>query len=346
MTARQICKEARVFFLIAKAHSFPATVYLLQIPVSSSHIRLIGWPLLIIFDCYLLDIESSRHTNRLLSTHAFNNISLKINSMSPNFYNPISDNHTTDHWLDFTLIVPLCTVGNVGQLACDLLISTLLNKKSCKLVGRIWSPALMPVVGPNAYDDFDDPPFKQPTTSTEVYESVAKKLVIIQQRTSYFKDLKHLYIKDFVQWVQECRFSNVIVLTSSFAQCNPDTEHLGQQTTIPYYIVTENSKSTGQLQSLNLKHVPTEKESSALRNGLTYLPGSGLTKLLIEAFDKSHIPATFLVQFCSEGENTQDAYVMADVVDRLLSLDIQDQHRSIGASCDNWVEPHSWRHNC
>lgn len=266
--------------------------------------------------------------------------------MSPNFYNPISDSDNSDHWSDHTLIVPLCTVGNVGQLACDLIISTLLDKSSCKLAGRIYSPALMPVVGPNAYDDFDDSPIKQPTTSTEVYESVTKKLVIIQQRTSYFRDLRHLYVKDFVQWVQKCRFSNVIVLTSSFAQCNPDTENLGQQTAIPYYIATKNSKSTGQLQLLRLKRVPDERESSALRNGLTYLPGSGLTKPLFEAFENSSIPATFLVQFCSEGENTQDAYVMADVVDRLLSLNIQDQNRTIGSSGDNWIEPCSWRQGC
>lgn len=269
-----------------------------------------------------------------------------MNSILANFYNPISDNDNTNHWSDYTLIVPLCTVGNVGQLACDLLISTLLDKDSCKLVGRIYSPALMPVVGPNAYDDFDDSPIKQPTTSTEVYESVAKKLVIIQQRTTYFRELKHLYIKDFVQWVHRCQFSNVLVLTSSFAQCNPDTENLGQQTMIPYYIVTKNSKSTGQLQLLNLRQVPDEKESRALRNGLTYLPGSGLTKSLIVAFDESMIPATFLVQFCSEGENTQDAYVMADVVDRLLLLDIQDGNKATGSAGDSWVEPCSWRRNC
>lgn len=98
------------------------------------------------------------------------------------FYNPL-DKNKSDRWPGHTLIMPICAVGNVGQLAVDLLISTFIgNNDDCKLIGRIYSPAIMAVAGPNAYT-LNGPP----STSTEVYEYPAKKMVIIQQRSSYFK---------------------------------------------------------------------------------------------------------------------------------------------------------------
>jgi len=47
---------------------------------------------------------------------------------------------------------PCVTVGNVGQLAVDLIISTLLRSKEIVHVGKIVTDALRPVVGPNPYD--------------------------------------------------------------------------------------------------------------------------------------------------------------------------------------------------
>lgn len=201
----------------------------------------------------------------------------------------------------------------------------------------------MPVVGPNAFNHAKDS--NQPSTSTEVYECPSKKLIIIQQRTSYFKELKHLYVKDFVQWIRECQFAKVIVLTSSFSQCNPDTGNLGQESNSLYYVATGrlDDDINRLMESLNLRQVPDEKTNIALRNGLTYLPGSGLTKMLIESFRKHSIGATFLIQFCSEGENMQDAYVVANAVDKLpLVCDPSLKHQLLESS-DSWVEPISWR---
>lgn len=265
-------------------------------------------------------------------------------SQPPPFYNSVSTSEADiKRWINYTLLVPLCAVGNVGQLACDLIISTLLSNGLCKLAGRIYSPALMPVAGPNAYDHNSDN--DQPSTATEVYECPSKKLVIMQQRTSYFRELKHLYIREFVQWVQDCKFAKVIVLTSSFAQCNPDTAHLGQESSSPYYIVTgESSEDLSRLlESLHLRQVPDEKTNTALRNGLTYLPGSGLTRMLIESFRNYSIAATFLIQFCSEGENIQDAYIVANAVDKLpLICDAHSKHQLL-SSDNGWVEPSSWQ---
>lgn len=52
-----------------------------------------------------------------------------------------------------TLILPCVSVGNVPQLTCDLLISTLINidEQNIKLIGHINSDGLMPVAGPDPY---------------------------------------------------------------------------------------------------------------------------------------------------------------------------------------------------
>lgn len=280
------------------------------------------------------------------------------------FYNPLDPTHPR-MWPNYTLVIPICAVGNIGQLASDLVISTLLSKQQCQLVGRIYSHALMPVVGPNAFSSGPG----APTTSTEVYESKQHKLVIVQQRTSYFKSLKHLYIGDLIDWIKNGQFEQVLVLTSSFAQCNPDTSQLGDPSSCPIRAITTGSFDTqsSRWQSLGLKHLPGKRELKLVtQDWLTYLPGSGLTRQLIRACERAFIPAAFLVDFCSEGINLHDCYQVVELLDRYLCLcepceqaagwparDSGDAAATTltrttttttvqGQVHSKWVEPYSW----
>ncbi|RWS31754.1 proteasome assembly chaperone 2-like protein [Leptotrombidium deliense] len=109
------------------------------------------------------------------------------------FYYPLTDEKRD--WSDFTFILPVVAVGNVGQLAVDILLSSLLEKQKCKFVGRFVSDALLPVGGPNAYSLF----FKsnEVMTTCQLYECVDHKLVIMQQRAPCFRVSipKHHYSK-------------------------------------------------------------------------------------------------------------------------------------------------------
>uniref|UniRef100_A0A6G1SGD3 Proteasome assembly chaperone 2 n=1 Tax=Aceria tosichella TaxID=561515 RepID=A0A6G1SGD3_9ACAR len=284
------------------------------------------------------------------------------------FYNPIDPTHPKV-WPDYKLLMPVCAVGNVGQLACDLIISTLLSKNECQLIGRIYSPALMPVVGPNAFS-----PQGPPTTSTEIYESKTHKLIIIQQRTSYFKNLKHTYIEELIRWIKESKFDQLLVLTSSFAQCNPDISQLGDLNMMPIRTITTNVfEKTDAWLGLNLKPLPAKNRLNVVKDGLSYLPGSGLTKSLIKACERASIPAAFLVDFCSEGINLHDCYQVVFVLDKYLNLSCRQtaqvqttQSRGLSATATDlkaalqdiergldggdgaemakrsWVEPYSW----
>lgn len=273
------------------------------------------------------------------------------------FYNSLDPTYK-QIWPDYTLIMPICAVGNIGQLACDLIISTLLTKQQCQLIGRLHSPALMSVVGPNAFA-LQGPP----TTSTEVYESTQHKLVIIQQRTSYFKSLRDIYIAELVHWIKEAKFERVIVLTSSFAQCNPDTSQLGLENACPLRSITTNSfdRYEERWKSLGVRALPDQRSIKVVQDGLTFLPGSGLTKPLIRALEKEFVPAAFLIDFCSEGINICDCYEVVNIIDKYLNLgcnpDVSRCFESLklgnAAICEisrdtaeshggGWVEPFSW----
>lgn len=252
------------------------------------------------------------------------------------FYNPLDPLHPRI-WPDYSLVLPVCAVGNIGQLACDLIISTLLARQECHLIGRIYSPSLMPVVGPNA---FTHRPGLPPTTSTEVYESKKHKLVIIQQRTSYFKSLKHIYIEELVNWVKEAKFDQLLVLTSSFAQCNPDLSlldaEIGSSASCPISCITTKSfdNQSDRWKRLNLKQVPPKKQLKIVsEDGLPYLPGSGLTKPLIRACEKAFIPAAFLIDFCSEGINLHDCYQVVNILGEYWGL--------TGDAADDALQPAS-----
>lgn len=265
------------------------------------------------------------------------------------FYNPLDPTYRKI-FPNYTLIIPVCAVGNIGQLACELLISTLLRKQECLLIGRIYSPALMAVVGPNAFA----PNKGLPTTSTEVYESQKHKLVIILQRTSYYKDLKDIFIQELVNWIKESQFDNILVLSSSFAQCNPDTSQLGNELNweiCPIRSITTRSfQSNDKWLSLNLKQIPNKRTIKVVQDGLTFLPGSGITKPFIKACEKAFIPAAFLIVFCSEGINSKDCYVVANLVDKYLNLGCSGVSNSTeviqcilgGDSVQGWTEPFSW----
>lgn len=243
------------------------------------------------------------------------------------FYNPLDPTYKKI-WPDYTLILPICAVGNVGQLACDLIVSTLLSKRQCELIGRIYSPALMSVVGPNAFC------FKGPlTSSTEVYESKENKLVIVQQRTFYFKELKNIFVDELVNWIKKSQFDKVIVLSSSFAQCNPDLSQIGSYNSIGY-VKTSLFELTDQWKELNINMITDEQIEKIVSEGITYLPGSGITKKLKKALEKSFIPAAVLIDFCSDGVNVRDCYDLANIIDKIFNL---NHGKDI-----TWVEPYSW----
>lgn len=75
----------------------------------------------------------------------------------------------------YALILPSVAVGNVGQLAIDLLVCTLNLKK----IGRFFNSDFIPIVGVNPYMENN----QDICTTLDLYTSKDKKLVVLQIRS-------------------------------------------------------------------------------------------------------------------------------------------------------------------
>ncbi|GAB5579340.1 proteasome assembly chaperone 2 [Prionailurus iriomotensis] len=78
--------------------------------------------------------------------------------------------------------MPAVSVGNVGQLAIDLIISTL---NMCK-IGYFYTDCLVPMVGNNPYATAEENSTEL-SINAEVYSLPSKKLVALQLRSIFIK---------------------------------------------------------------------------------------------------------------------------------------------------------------
>lgn len=103
----------------------------------------------------------------------------------------------------YTLILPSVSVGNVGQLSVDLLISTLGMRRT----GRIFDTSFIPLVGADPYDENSE----DICTSVDFYVSDEKKLVALQIRSPLVnKPSKFFY--DILNFVTDHKISKVIIV--------------------------------------------------------------------------------------------------------------------------------------
>ncbi|CAG5129469.1 unnamed protein product [Candidula unifasciata] len=255
-------------------------------------------------------------------------------------------------WHDFTLILPTVSVGNVGQLAADLIISTLHLER----VGYVLHPSLLPVIGSNPYADDDDSASYKLTTSCEVFESVVSKIVVIQQRAPVIKKIYADWLSD---WIKSQHFRQVVVLTSSFAQDRLDHQISGSPFRILLSPVLEEQE--GEFFKTKLEWVKLEPRQpnpaftqiqspadSLPGNGYLHMPGSGIAKLVFD--NCQELPVLVLLMFVSEGDNALDAVAVADQINKWLSLlpnqdpcDTEEPQGHLKRRPVTWKIPRSWR---
>ncbi|XP_014680983.1 PREDICTED: proteasome assembly chaperone 2-like isoform X2 [Priapulus caudatus] len=227
-------------------------------------------------------------------------------------------------WSDYMLVLPSVSFGNVGQMAVDLLISTFPVKK----VGYMEHEALLPIVGADPYTNSS-----QLSTSCEVYVAVEKQLVIIQQRSPFVKRKKSDYLKQLRSWIKLWNFRNVVMLSSLNAFYRNDAQLLGSQYR---YICNKHSENQceQQLSANGWKQLELRKDYADHPNDTFYMPGGGITKLFMNLCNEGDVPLVVLFVFCSEGDNTGDAFGLVDQLNQWLQLVDKP---------NLWSIPPSWR---
>ncbi|KAF7471762.1 Hypothetical predicted protein [Marmota monax] len=188
----------------------------------------------------------------------------------------------------FTLLMPAVSVGNVGQLAIDLIISTLNMHK----IGYFYTDCLVPIVGNNPYATEEDNSTEL-STNAEVYSLPSKKLVALQLRSIFIKYKSKSFCEKLLSWVQSSGCAKVIVLSSTHSYQRNDL----QLCSTPFrYLLTPSVQKNVQnkIQSLNWQEmekspcIPQMDDSEFC----VRVPGGGITKTLYDerVMTLQHLP--------------------------------------------------------
>ncbi|NXX90076.1 PSMG2 protein, partial [Centropus bengalensis] len=241
----------------------------------------------------------------------------------------------------FTLLMPAVSVGNVGQLAVDLVISTLNMTK----VGYFYTDCLVPMVGNNPYATAEENSVEL-SINAEVYSLPSKKLVVLQIRSPFIKNKYRPFCQALLSWVETSKCARVILLSSSHAYQRDDEQLLG--TPLRYLLTPHLERAVGGLlQELNWK----EMEKAAAYPGISdaekvlHIPGGGITKRLFTESCSKGIQMAVLLKFCSEGDNIPDAFTLVNYLNEWLQL-IKSEVSASNNSTDissQWKIPSSWR---
>ncbi|KAI8504748.1 Proteasome assembly chaperone 2 [Branchiostoma belcheri] len=243
----------------------------------------------------------------------------------------------------YTLILPAVCVGNVGQLTVDLIIHTL----SMERIGYLHTDCLLPMVGNNPFSTSQDDA-SQLATGTEVYRSVEKNIVAVQQRAPLVRGKQSEFRRRLLEWAKQCGFSRVVLLTSSHAYERIDAQMTGTQ--LRYLLSPELEKSVGEVVG-KLKW--TQLERRRLYPGVehregeeqtgVFIPGGGIARKFYQECCEADFPLAVLLTFCAEGDNIPDAFSLANYLNQWLQLVPSRKSGGKGGTPQaEWKIPSSW----
>lgn len=262
-----------------------------------------------------------------------------------------------------TLILPVVSHGNVGQLATDLLVASVTGARR---IGCLDHPALLPCVGRDAFasDEGDGPGGGHIALGMEVYRvggGGGGALCLAQQRAEVTLGSQRSFAADVAEWIADRGFAEVVVLASA-----PSTE----------------AKAPGEIGGTSFQHVTASDapDDRCVAAGIAHRKtsgggGGGATAdqktrdeddrdralppwSLMRALRAANVTAVALIATCSEGDNTEDAAAMADAVAGVLGLGldrggveiraeagekIDEKTTNDGSARIRWTIPPSWR---
>ncbi|KAI8325978.1 hypothetical protein GQ54DRAFT_161397 [Martensiomyces pterosporus] len=231
-----------------------------------------------------------------------------------------------------TLILPAVSIGNVPQLAVDLLINTL----SLPRIGIIDTGSLIPMSGPAGFDHLSE----EKAVPLEVYQTEDKKWTIVQQRSPPLAKHHRVFAQEIVEFIKSGGFDRVILLASSDAALRADALISGPQIrtlTVNWSDEDLVSKfrdlSLNDLADTHAGDAADTDRSEALKKSLKQLHSAGITRPLLERCLEEGVPVAACVSLVNEGDNVPDAIMLANAVNAALEL---------LSGVAQWQPPRSW----
>jgi len=221
---------------------------------------------------------------------------------------------------DSTLIIPSISIGNIPQLANDLLIHSLSFIK----IGNLNHTYLYPFASP--IDTLNDVGQKKGiSTAAEVYHNKELKLTIIQQRSPIIPGCTKTYVNEIIlPFIKETKMVKFLILDSSDAGL---VENLSPGT-IEFYTNEDLLNKSLETLKIGLGEAIQLKDddyshSSYIRSLVTYLQSGDVS---------SDFEVNVLVSYVYEGDNFLDGEHLANKTIEVLNL----------SPIDNWIRPRSW----
>uniref|UniRef100_H2Y8M4 Proteasome assembly chaperone 2 n=1 Tax=Ciona savignyi TaxID=51511 RepID=H2Y8M4_CIOSA len=216
------------------------------------------------------------------------------------------------------LILPAISVGNVGQLACDLIISTLQLQK----IGYFCPECFLPLVGSNPFSTAND---QKLSLTSEVFHSAEHNITVLQFRSPLVKGKRKEFCEKLTTWAKVEKFSQLIILSSCHAFERKDNEITGS----PFRCLI----------SPTFKNLPTQLNWGVFdkkENEELFIPGGGFTKDLYKVCCDSELAVIVLLTYCSEGDNIPDAMLVLDQLNKWKEFCKNEN--------TNWITPISLSH--
>ncbi|CAN0061577.1 unnamed protein product [Ascophyllum nodosum] len=143
------------------------------------------------------------------------------------FFLPVKDAKKTLSFDGDTLIVPIVSTGNVGQLAIDIFLSTGRTKSPpvVEKVGYLNTDTVAPVAG---YEVFGPGQPPQLCVNLELHRFADKGVTMLQQRGPVFPGEEEAFAKELVRWARESGFKSILALAGADAAEGLDPTPLGR----------------------------------------------------------------------------------------------------------------------
>lgn len=207
-----------------------------------------------------------------------------------------------------TLIIPAVSIGNVSQLASDLLLHNLKFKR----IGHLEDDYLYPFASPV---DYVDTPIDGISTGLEIHYSKQYNLTLILQRSPIIPSFTANFVKEIIiPFIHNHEFDQVLILDSSDSGL---TENLIPSTIVTYTNEDLLSKSIESLKLNNVKNIGNYEHSKYVKFITDEINGK--------------ITLNVHVIYVYEGENFYEANVLAHKVTESLDIEI-----------DQFKKPKSW----
>ncbi|KAG6369546.1 PAC2 family-domain-containing protein [Boletus reticuloceps] len=246
------------------------------------------------------------------------------------FFRPLN---TTYKLSGRVILVPVVSVGNVAQLAADLLIASLKLDR----VGVFDPKYLVPVVGAREDSDGTD----GLTTPIELFGEASNTIAVIQQRSPVLKSSKQQFTDTLLEFIRNSGVSAVIFMGGVDTSDRTDS----QMHTPTTFILPPVSPPLDGGPLASLTDLPVPPYSSPLPRDLRsegsswpvpFIPGGGITYRLLSSIpDSWQIPTVGLLQYAMEGDNRLDAQLLATVAAKALGST---------AVISTWTQPTAWVH--